>query len=252
MNILGVRVDKVGMEEAEALVARWLEGKTKHYIVTPNLEFILAASSDTKFRDVLNKSDLAVPDSSRLGLLHWFLNRNFLIRSLLWPLFFFPAGVLTHFDTVPGTDLMDRLCEMAAEKGYTVGFLGGREGVAVKTAECLRKKYSGLKVVFASDGGEVALNKRLDVRSFSNIDLLFVAFGHIKQEKWIAQNLAHIPVKVAMGVGGAFDYLSCNIPRAPKWLQKLGFEWLFRLLVQPWRWRRQLALFKLVLLVLKS
>src|SRR3989338_5459360 len=80
-------------------------------------------------------------------------------------------------------------------------------------------------------------------------DILFVAFGHIKQEKWIGKNLKKIPVKVAMGVGGAFDYLSGEVMRAPKFIRVLGLEWLFRLILQPWRIKRQLALVKYMILL---
>ena len=90
-----------------------------------------------------------------------------------------------------------------------------------------------LKVLFTSADAEAKIPP---------LDLLFVALGHIKQEKWIAANLDKIPVHLAMGVGGAFDYLSGRVPRAPKWMRDLGFEWLFRLIMQPWRIKRQLAL----------
>ncbi|EKD85274.1 MAG: hypothetical protein ACD_38C00056G0001 [uncultured bacterium] len=88
--------------------------------------------------------------------------------------------------------------------------------------------------------------------SLKPVDLLFVAFGHIKQEKWIDNNLDKIPVRVAIGVGGAFDYLSASVPRAPKVLRKLGFEWLFRLMIQPWRLKRQLALLKYLWLLTRA
>ena len=84
------------------------------------------------------------------------------------------------------------------------------------------------------------------------MDILFVAFGFPKQEQWIAENLDKIPVKVAMGVGGAFDYISGNVPRSPVFIRKLGLEWLFRLIIQPWRLKRQLALFKFIYLVLRE
>ena len=81
-------------------------------------------------------------------------------------------------------------------------------------------------------------------RNFPEIDLLFVAFGQVKQEKWIAKNLPKIPVKVAMGVGGSFDEISGRVPRPPKWISNLGLKWLFRLVAEPWRIKRQLALLK--------
>ncbi|MBI2337849.1 WecB/TagA/CpsF family glycosyltransferase [Candidatus Daviesbacteria bacterium] len=211
---------------------------------------------------------------------HWFLKRNRLVRLLLWPLFFLPLKQLIPFERVSGTDFLEALCKLASEKGFTTGFLGGKGEVAKKVAECLQKKYPKLKVEFAESGGEVdkyganvilseakdlkikkresrdsSLIVQNDKNELSNIpptDILFVAFGHIKQEKWIARNLEKTPAHVMMGVGGAFDYLSGNVPRAPKWVRNLGFEWFYRLIIQPWRIKRQLALLQYLWLILKG
>lgn len=252
-QILGVNIDNVSMAEVLITVEKWIRNPGKHYIVTPNLEFILAAQQDQEFKEVLNKADLRIPDSSRLSLSYWLLGRSKWIRMLFWPLFFLPLNLGIQFDVVTGTDLTEALSQLSAEKGFTVGFLGGKNEVAEKAAGCLKKKYPGLKVVFAEDGGEV--NDNGQSKAEENIvpcDLLFVAFGQKKQEKWIANNLEKIPVHVAMGVGGTLDYLSGNVPRAPEWIRALKFEWLFRLIVQPWRIKRQLVLVKyLWLLVVK-
>ncbi|MDP3758176.1 MAG: WecB/TagA/CpsF family glycosyltransferase, partial [Candidatus Daviesbacteria bacterium] len=117
--------------------------------------------------------------------------------------------------------------------------------------ECLSKKYPGLKVAFAESGGEVDDDGQSSTIKVTPVDILFVAFGHIKQEKWIAANFKNIPVKIAMGVGGSFDYLSGLVHRAPKWVRDRGFEWLFRLIIQPWRIKRQLAIFKYLWLLTK-
>lgn len=232
IKILDVRVDKVNMGQALKLTEEMLKDKGKHYIVTPNLEFILAAQKDEEFRRILNQADLAIPDSSHLG---W-LSRN------------------KHFPVVTGTDLMEKLCELASKRGFRVGFLGGRNEVAERCAECLAKKYPGLKIGFAEDGPVVDENglpkgQNGQTYKFAPVDILFVAFGQGKQEKWIAKNLDKLPVKAAMGVGGAFDYLSGSIPRAPFWLRRLGLEWLFRLIIQPWRIKRQLNILKLFYLI---
>ncbi len=115
-------------------------------------------------------------------------------------------------------------------------------------------------MAFTESGGEVnrngvilresVANREVTFNNIPPLDLLFVAFGHIKQEKWIANNLEKIPVKVMMGVGGAFDYLSGNVLRAPKWVRSLGLEWLFRLVLQPWRIKRQLSLFMFLWLII--
>jgi len=257
VNVLGVKIDDLSMDQAVELVEGWLKRDGKHYIVTPNPEFVMAAQYDPEFKKILNDADLAIPDGVGLKI----------------------GSDLEN--TTPGVDFLDSLCKEAAGLGFTTGFLGGRDGVAKKAAECLQKKYPGLKVVLAEDGPEVDINGKLDVRSekldkevgslkldnqksnfqyhdpFSNfqhptsaIDLLFVAFGQVKQEKWIAKNLLNLPVKVMMGVGGSFDEISGRVPRIPGWVRKAGLKWLVRLILQPWRIKRQLALLKFVWLVL--
>lgn len=262
IDILGVKIDKINQAEALEKIEKWIWNQDKHYIVTPNLEFILAAQKDQDFKGILNRADLAIPDSSSLGFSYWLLKRKFWERLIFWPLFFLPVKQLIPFDRVSGTDLMESLCQLSAEKGFVAGFLGGGKRVAEKCAERLLQKYPNLKISYISSGGTIDNNgnsQQVDSSKYYVVgknqeiipatsyqlpptDLLFVAFGHIKQEKWIAGNLNKIPVKVAMGVGGAFDYLSGNTPRAPKFLRDLGFEWLFRLIIQPRRFKRQLAL----------
>jgi len=292
-NILGVDITNATREEVLEYIVKNLENfKKKLFIVTPNPEFLVLADRNNSFKKVLSKADLALADG--IGLL---IAGQILGRSLK--------------ERFTGVDLVKSLCEKVSEKPITVGFLGGRDGVAEKTAECLRKNHPGLKVVFA---GEEWLNDLLghlprianDVRkansqtmsrssslserlpttkpqsAFSSsaigqvpslqssenrlprsshlssairntpIDILFVAFGCPKQEFWISENLEKIPVKVAVGVGGAFDYISGGIPRAPKFVRAIGFEWLFRLAVQPWRIKRQLALAEFIWLVVKE
>jgi len=236
--VLGVKIDDISMDEAVRTVSSWLSKPGKHSIVTPNPEILVAAKEDNQLQIVLNKSNLAVPDGIGLKM----------------------AGIKNR---ISGTDLMIELVKLAAEKGYFIGLLGGRDKVAERAADVLKKKFPKLKISFASSGGDIdesGINKyssnvvrsKFSLRSNDNVpntDILFVAFGPPKQEKWIARNLKKIPVKIAMGVGGAFDFISGEIPRAPKWIRALGLEWLFRLIVEPWRIRRQLALIKYLIML---
>lgn len=227
-NLLGVKIDDVNKDEALSIVEGWLEGKGKHYVVTPNPEILVMAQDNTELKKVLNNADLAVPDGAGLRLF---------------------SGIVRN---TPGTDLMEALCKRLSEKGSTIGFLGGGPGVAKKASERLIKKYPKLKVSFAESGGEIdQTGKSLKSLKLLKVDLLFVAFGPPKQELWISKNLEKIPVKVAMTVGGAFDFLSGIVPRAPLWVRVLGLEWLFRLIIQPWRIRRQLALIKYLMIILR-
>lgn len=233
----------------------------KYYIVTPNPEILVFANKNKDFKNILNNARLALPDGMGVILAGKILGRNFKER-------------------VTGTDLVKNLCKIVSKQPITVGFLGGGPKIAEKTAECLRKKYPGLKVVFAAsewpekddrgsrvenssqkiEGGSLIHFQSSIVKNpsstfnhlSSSIDILFVAFGFPKQEQWMSENIHKLPVKVMMGVGGAFDYVSGKVPRAPVFLQKLGFEWLYRLIRQPWRIKRQLALLEFIFLVLKE
>ena len=245
-EVLGVGIDDVNINQALEIVQGWLSEPGKRFIVTPNPEFLVDAQNNPDFKRILNNADLAIPDGKGLRI---------------------GSDIVCN---TPGIDLMEGLVRLAGEKGFTTGFLGGRGQVAELTAERLKKKYPKLKVTFAESGGKVIS----DGQSLGNIqsskslrsedvnisfapslripktDILFVAFGHPKQEKWIATHLDKIPVKVAMGVGGSFDYVSGKVPRAPVWVRNLGLEWLFRLIREPWRIKRQIKLLKYVWYVL--
>ncbi len=255
VDILGVRIDKVTMDRAVDLVENWINSKDRHYIVTPNVEFIMAAQKDQEFKRILNEADLAIPDSARLPWANFELKeKNWLKKLLFWPFFLFPKLLPIQFDIITGVGLAERLCQLSSKKGFTVGFLGGKNSIAKKAADCLQKKYPGLKVVMAEDGPRVNGDGEIigaplwgaPARATPRIDILFVGFGQVKQEKWIVHNLNHLPVKVAMGVGGTFDELGGKVSSPPHWVEEWGFKWLFRLIQEPRRIKRQLVLIKFV------
>lgn len=279
VDIFGVRIDMVTGKDAVDIIKGWVMGSDKHMIFTPNIEFIMVAQKDEEFKRVLNKAGLAIPDSSRLAwaweVIH---QKNLFLRILMAPLSLAPYLMPNQkFETLTGVNLMQLICDDFSKKGFTVGLLGGRVGVAKRAAECLQKMYPGLKVVFADSGPKVDYNgQELGVlsanspirrprfaagaqwgtpfaatpHSFPKTDVLFVAFGQIKQEKWIANNLDRLPVKVAMGVGGSFDEIAGVVPKAPLWVSALGLKWLFRLITEPWRIKRQLVLPQFILKVI--
>lgn len=266
-EILGVGIDQIDMVQSVELVKKWILNykaqKIKpvaKYIVTPNIEFIMLAQKDKEFAQILNNADLSIPDSARLSWVYDQMNeKNPTLRLLKWPLFLFPNLLpMKHFDIVAGTDLVEELIKLASDCGFSVGFLGGRDGVAEQLGQVLKKKYPKLKVVSISDGGILDkdgnqvedLNPKSLIINLPAMDILFVAFGHGKQEKWIAKNKGKYPIKVMVGVGGAFDYLSGFVPRAPMFMRRFGLEWLFRLFVQPWRIKRFWSLFRFVFEVL--
>jgi len=206
----------------------------KLFITTPNPEILVYASTHPEYKVRLNTADIALPDGIGLLLGGYIMGKQLPER-------------------IAGVDFMEKLCLACREKPMSIGFLGGRGGVAELAAERLKKKYPWITVVWVGEEWGTSKNDALRYSNLEKpIDILFVAFGHPKQEKWIYENLDNLPVKAAMGVGGAFDYLSGKVVRAPKVVRLLGFEWLFRLIVQPWRWRRQMALFTFLLLLIKE
>lgn len=226
-KILGIKISDLSLESILEEVRKWLKnGERKHYIVTPNSEILVHAQKNKEFAKILDDADLALPDGIGVVLASKFLGREISER-------------------ITGVDFMKNLCQIAQKEGFTIGLIGGGPAIAVKARECLLKMYPRLRIVLAQEEWDGDFKN-------TQIDILFVAFGAPRQEIWISKNLKKLPVKVAIGVGGAFDYLSGRVPRAPKWVQNLGFEWLFRLIRQPWRIKRQLALLKFVWLVVRE
>ena len=202
-------------------------------VCTVNPEFIIEARRRPAFSRTLAAADLCTPDG--VGVL-WAARR---------------AGVRLD-ERVTGSDAIYRLCERAAVQGWRVFFLGAAAGVAEHAAAELARRYPGLRVA-GTFGGSPADADWRQIRqrlAAARADLLFVAYGHPRQDLWIYQHRRELPVAVAMGVGGAFDFVAGITPRAPLWMQRLGLEWLFRLVRQPWRWRRMKTLPRFVLLVL--
>lgn len=231
--IADVGITNASEEDILEYILRGLKKPTeKYYVVTPNPEILVYAKQHPKFKEIINNARLALPD----GI------------GVIW------AGKILGKkirEKVTGTDILEKLCFLASRQPITVGFLGGRGKIAERVAECLVNKYPGLKVGFAASEYNFYKNYN-NYNSYKPVDVLFVAFGFPKQEEWMAKNLPKLPVKVMMGVGGAFDYISGQVPRAPLFIRTIGFEWLFRLIVQPWRIKRQLALLEFVWLVLKE
>lgn len=232
VKILGVGVNKINFNQTLRLVEEFIKSKKPHQIVTVNPEFIITALHDKEFREILNKSDLAVPDGIGVILASKILGKPLMER-------------------VTGSDLVPAIAKLASKKGYSIYFLGGKPGVAKKTASILKKKYPGLRIAGTESGTPYDLKIIEHIRR-KKPDVLFVAFGHPKQEKWIYKYKQRLNVPVSIGVGGAFDFITGIVPRAPLFIQKAGLEWLFRLIKQPWRIKRQKVLPVFVYLVLKE
>ncbi len=226
-NLLGVGfTDERLIDILEYIDKTVQKREEKFYVVTPNPEILVIANKNFDYKKVLKGAKLALIDG--IGVI--------VAGRLL--------GVsLKH--RISGIDFVESACKYVAEKPITVGFLGAGPHVAEKTAECLNKKYPGLKVAFSVQEWKGASLKK-------HADILFVAFGSPKQEIWISEHLKDLPVTVAVGVGGAFDMISGKVRRAPVFVRAIGLEWLFRLLTQPWRIGRQFRLLEFGWLVLRE
>jgi N-acetylglucosaminyldiphosphoundecaprenol N-acetyl-beta-D-mannosaminyltransferase len=235
IEILGVRVDVAGYGDLLAHVDRSVASGEPHQIVTLNPEMLVAAHEDAAFREELNAASLNVADGTGLVLAARWLGRPLPER-------------------VTGSDGIYRLAAHCAEQGYRPFFLGAAPGVAREAAERLAARYPGLEVAGTHAGSPGVEDEEaiIEMVRAANPDLLLVAYGVPAEERWIARNRARLGVPVMIGVGGSFDFVAGVTQRAPVWMRRVGLEWLYRLIKEPWRWRRQLALPRFVGLVLRQ
>lgn len=209
IQIMGVRVDAVTLEEASSIAEAMLSGNGG-YITTPNPEIILHAQKDAEFRRILNNSALSLPDGA----------------GIIWAAKKLGAQIN---ERVTGTDFLYNLSMLCAKKNLKLALVGAKQGVAEAAAGELKKRFLDLDVRDFFDG---------NIKKISDYcpQVVAVALGHGKQEKFIVRLLPLVPsIKIAIGVGGALDYISGAKRRAPKWMRKKGLEWLWRLIQEPRR-----------------
>ncbi|MEP6756417.1 MAG: WecB/TagA/CpsF family glycosyltransferase, partial [Chthonomonadales bacterium] len=223
--ILGVPIDKLDMQQVLAKIDRYVKSRRFHQIATANSDFLLKAHQDPELRAVLRMSDMVVADGMPI------------VRSSKWlksPL----------AERVTGADLVPLLASQAAAKGYRIFMLGAKQEVAERARKKLEADNPGLKIVGAISPPLTELVRMDNVPILraieeANPDILLVAFGNPKQEKWIHMHREILNVPVCIGIGGTFDFIAGEIPRAPKWVQSIGMEWLYRLCQEPRRlWKR--------------
>lgn len=226
VKIAGIGVDSYSFDDAVQIILKHIAAdKEPQYIVTPNAQHVVLVQNDLVFKQVYEKAFLVVPDGVPLLWVARLLNTPLQGR-------------------VNGTDLFERLCEVAANYGLKVFFLGGRAGAAVKASEVLKSRYSELDATtycppYGFESNAIELRRINDAIKAATPDILFVGLGTPKQEKWISQNYQQLNVPISIGIGGSFDLVSGMIQRAPKIMQKMGLEWFFRLLIEPRRlWKR--------------
>lgn len=264
MNILGVRVDSVTQDQAVDQILQWVNQRQKAMVFTVNPEIIMAAQKDQQFKDLLNQANLSLADG--VGVLwaanfYQYVSKNKtknLIRLWLTACI---IGLRTFVSAryrakalpqqVSGSNIT---FDLAQQNAASLFLLGEKEGIAEQAAKqlhqkCLRARIAG---TFAGNGAPEGDTETRAQLTSNPADIILVAYGAPKQEKWLERNLNAIPAWVGMGVGGTFRFFAGDIRRAPRWVQRAGLEWLFRLVLEPWRWRRQLALPRFVAAVVKD
>ena len=229
-----MRIDCLDSKETLERIEGFVGSGRLHQVATVNPEFVMRAQNDREFARVLEACDLCLPDGT--GVV-WAVRRQ---------------GCALR-EPVAGTDLVEPLAALCARRGFRLFLLGAQPGVADELAARLAAGNSGLQVAaHAGDpdasGDEESLRRISDHRT----DVLLVAYGAPTQELWIDRLRLRLTVSVAMGVGGAFDYLTGRVPRAPAWMRRSGLEWLHRLAHQPWRFRRMTVLPLYALKVLRA
>lgn len=261
-KILGVRVTTDTREKVLEYIQKYLsqhilparqpsKKRVKPFvIVTPNPEQIVLAQRNKRFLEILNRADVALPDGIGVQLASRLLSGA---RDL--------SGVRSR---IHGVDFMKDLVGIAADRGVRIGLIGGFDDLAVKTLECLQQEYPRLQG-WAAEGPELLVDsegnmegptedywKQLrETMDRNKVGILFVGLGAPKQEFFIDKLSPRVPV-VCMSVGGSFDLLVGTLKRAPLFIRSIGFEWFWRLVQEPWRWKRQRALMRFIYLILRA
>ncbi len=226
VDLFGVRIDDVTYPEALRLLRSAIDRRTPTIVTTPNPEIVMLARRDAALKAAVNRAALNIPDGIGLVLAARLAGEN--LR-----------------EHVQGTDLVLLLARDSASRGERWFLLGGHGNVAQRAGSELARQFTGLKIAGAAPGSPHQAQDHATrdlIRQAGQVDVLLVAYGAPRQETWLDRNLAALEIPVGIGVGGVFNYLSGDTPRAPDWVRRLHFEWLHRLLSQPWRWRRQLVL----------
>lgn len=227
IKILGVKIDNVTIEEAVSKTKELIKfsNKSCKLIVAPNTEFIMRAQKDEAFFNILKIAELATPDSVGIMLGGKMQKKKFKTR-------------------IPGQMYFRAVLQQGEKEGWSFYLLGGKGDVPMLTAENVKKMFPNIKIVGYHEGYFEKDTEKEVIEEINRLqpNVLFVAMGAPKQEKWIYEHRNELNVDVATGQGGTFDYEAGNIKRAPEIIQKLGIEWMWRLILQPSRIKRMMVL----------
>ena len=243
IEIFGVKVHNITFEEATKEVENYLKGNSLKVIYTPNPEIVMGAKDDDRLRNLINNGDMITADG--IGLIY-------ASRIKKKPL----------KERVTGYHLSIKLLEIANENNYSIYLLGGKDGIAKMAAENIKKDYPNVKIAGyhhgyfkgshrGNENHEEEMEIINDINN-SNPDIIFLGLGFPNQENWINANKDKIKGKVIIGNGGVIDILSGTIKDTPEFFRKIGFEWLYRLIKNPSRIKRQLVIPKFIFQVIFS
>jgi N-acetylglucosaminyldiphosphoundecaprenol N-acetyl-beta-D-mannosaminyltransferase len=235
INIHGVNISNITMREAVEKIQEWINGDSIHAVYTPNSEIIMQAQRDPELKSILNNAGLLIPDGAGVVLAS---------KILKTPL----------KSKVSGIDLVKNLFETFSGKNVGFYILGGRPGVAEIAAVNIMEKYGKVKIKGYHNGyfSPEEEDHVIDLINQSGTDILIVGLGAPKQEFWIHRNMYRLSCKVCIGVGGSIDIFAGKASLAPEIIRKLGFEWLYRLIREPKRYKRMMDLPRFIILTLKK
>ena len=222
MEFMNTKIDNLTMQETLREVDRLVQKEKGAYVVTPNVDHIVRLETDKRLQAAYQNAALVLTDG----------------KPLLWIASCYGTPIK---EKISGSDLFPRLCEMAAQKGYTMFFLGAAEGVAAKAAQNLTKRFPGLQVVgtysptFGFEKDPKELDKIYEIVRKAAPDMLIVGLGCPKQENFMYEHCRELGVPVSFGLGASFDFEAGNVKRAPRWMSEHGLEWLFRITQDPKR-----------------
>ena len=233
--ILGCRVDIADTAECLDRIAELIYAGIAAHVITLNAEIVYQAQTNPMLRAIINQAELVTPDG--IGIVWGGRQLGYAIP-----------------ERVSGIDLLAGICQAAPAKGWKIYLLGSSPGVADEAAAKLKAQFPGLHICGSHHGYFHAEDEASIIADInrSQADILVVSLGAPKQEIWISQHKKDLAVPVCIGAGGSLDVIAGHKKRAPGWMIKTNLEWLYRLLAEPSRWRRQVALPKFVLLIYKS
>lgn len=221
-KLLNTYVNNVSMEQTISEIEEMIANDKKSYIVAINVDVVMKIENDSYLKKIVDSADMVLVDG----------------KPLIWISKMHKQPVKAK---ISGSDLVPKLCEVAAKKNYTIFILGGKDGIAEKAKKNLERKHPGIRVVgtyappFGFEKNQRELKKTNDIITKAKPDILIVCFGCPKQEKYIYENIEKYDAKVSICAGATVDFLAGNVKRAPKWMSEHGLEWFYRFLQEPKR-----------------